>query len=178
MDNMDNMGTHEVVIMVTDVNDAPLEICGRCHQLTYAENDTVATWRPTLRWIRRQCGRRPHGPWMAPDAGDFTISSGGVLTFSEFLPTTRRRQTPTPTTNTMVTVKADAGAEVASLDVTIMVTDVDEMVPRACLCLRCTIPTATTRSDKEEAVTALRDYLGGQLSKAQMVDVIRLYFGG
>ena len=108
----------DVTVMVTDVSDAPLEISGM-DQLTYAENDTVAVATYTLAGANAASATLTLD---GPDAGAFTISSGGVLAF---------RSPPDYETKTtyMVTVKASAGTEVASLDVTVMVTDVRRCAP-------------------------------------------------
>ena len=110
-----DMDTLDVTVTVTDVDDDPLEISGMSQPM-YAENGTgpVATYMLSG-------ANATSAAWTldGPDAGDFDISNGGVLTF---------RSPPDYETKTtyMVTVKADAGADMDTLDVTVTVTDVDD----------------------------------------------------
>ena len=113
-DDGTEMDTQDVTITVTDVSDAPLEISGM-DQLTYAENDTVAVATYTLSGANAAEATLTLD---GPDAGAFTIS-GGVLNFK--IPPDFETKT-----TYVVTIEADDGTEMDSLDVTVTVTDVDE----------------------------------------------------
>ena len=113
-----DMGTHEVVIMVTDEDEVPT-IAGD-DTIDYAENGTgdVATYtamdpeEATITWSLS-----------GTDAGVFDISGAGVLTFNE----SPDYEMPADADNIyMVTVEASAGTNMASHEVTVTVTDVDE----------------------------------------------------
>ena len=114
------MAMMEVTVMVTNVDE--LEMVSGEASVSYAENDedAVATYTAS-------------GPmaddamWtlMGDDAGDFSISSAGVLSFRsspDF-----ENPTDADMDNTyMVTVKAEAGGEMAMMDVTVTVTNEEE----------------------------------------------------
>ena len=113
-----------VTIMVTDVDEAPvisvggLAVTGQS-AIDYAENGTsmVATYSADA--------ARATWSLKEDDAGDFRISSAGVLTFR----TTPNYEAPADanTDNTyMVTVEANDGTNTAMKAVTINVTNVDE----------------------------------------------------
>ena len=164
-----NMATTlAVTITVTDVDEAPLEISGMSHRCM--PRTARATWRPTLLW--RQCGLGHMDPG-GPDAGDFTISSGGVLVF---------RSSPDYETKTtyMVTVKASAGADMDT-QVTVTVTDVVEMAPEMSLLDRYDTD-GNDQIDKSEVIEAINDYLFGvgdeQITKEQVITIINLYLFG
>ena len=119
-----------VIIMVTDMDEMPVITVGGLSisglgNVEYAENgtDPVATYTANgpeaafARWSLE-----------GADAGDFTISRGGMLTFSS----SPDYETPADanTDNTyMVTVKADDGTYMDTHDVAVTVTDVEEMAP-------------------------------------------------
>ena len=112
--------TYDVTIMVTDVNEAPT-ISGLSNR-DYAENGTgdVATFT----------AMDPEGTaisWALSgiDAGVFDISAAGMLTFKESPDYEMPADADTDNTY-MVTVEASDGTNMASHDVAITVTDVDE----------------------------------------------------
>ena len=115
-----NMASHEVAIMVTDVDEVPT-IEGDA-TIDYAENGTgdVATFT----------AMDPEGTaisWALSgiDAGVFDISAAGMLTFKESPDYEMPADADTDNTY-MVTVEASDGPNMDSLDVTVTVTDVDE----------------------------------------------------
>ena len=161
-----------VTIMVADMDEAPtimvggLAISGRS-SVSYAENgtDAVETYMVSgpdaalARWSLE-----------GADASDFAISSRGVLTF---------KSSPDYETKTtyMVTLKVDDGTYTDTHDVTIRVTDVDEMVVVPVDSLLDTYDTNRNGEyDKDEVIAAIRDYLDeGAPSKAQIIEIIKLY---
>ena len=114
-----DMDSLDVTVTVTDVDEELTSISGPSNT-DYAENgtDDVATYT----------AMDPEGAMITwslagTDAGVFDISNGGVLTFKS----SPDYEMPANADNTyMVTVKASAGADMDSLDVTVTVTDVDE----------------------------------------------------
>ena len=106
--------TRDVTIRVTDVDEEPRTIMGP-RNVAYVENDTGPVETYTLSGVNAATAT-----WTldGPDADAFTIR-GGVLLF---------RTSPDFETKTtyMVTIEADDGTEMDSLDVTVRVTDVDE----------------------------------------------------
>ena len=106
--------TRDVTIRVTDVDEEPRTIMGQ-RNVAYVENDTGPVETYTLSGVNAATAT-----WTldGPDADAFTIR-GGVLLF---------RTSPDFETKTtyMVTIEADDGTEMDSLDVTVRVTDVDE----------------------------------------------------
>ena len=165
-----------VTITVTGVDEAPeimlggLGIAGM-RSVRYAENgtDAVATYTAV-------------GPESASatwslsgdDAGDFNISRSGVLTF---------RSSPdygTPTdanTNNvyMVTVEADDGTYMDSLNVTVTVSEVDETTPGGSL-LEIYDDDDSGHIDLSEVSAAIDDYFERRLTLAEVSAVIDLYF--
>ena len=117
------MDTLEVTVTVTDVDEVPTMISAGPSNTDYAENDTrvVATYTVTgtnaalVTWDLE-----------GTDSDVFDISSnGGVLTFRS--PPDYEMPADADNNNIyMVTVKASAGTDMDSLDVTVTVTDVDE----------------------------------------------------
>ena len=116
-----------VTIMVTDVDKEPeimvggLAVSGES-SIDYAENDTgdVATYTasgPDAAMATWSLG--------GDDAGDFRISSGGVLTFDPSPDFENPADADTDNVY-MVTVVADDGAYMDTHDVTVTVTNVDE----------------------------------------------------
>ena len=77
----------------------------------------------------------------------------------------------------MVTVKASDGADMDTLEVTITVTDVSEMVPEMSLLDRYDTD-GNDQIDKSEVLTAISDYFNqvGGLTKPEVLEIIRLYF--
>ena len=120
--------TITVTIMVTDVDEAPMIMVGGLaisgmSSIRYAENrrDAVATYVAAGADADR-------ASWSleGADTGDFRISSAGVLTFRS----SPNYEMPADanTDNTyMVTVKADDGTSMDTHDVTVTVTNVEEM---------------------------------------------------
>ena len=163
-----------VTIMVTDMDEAPtimaggLAISGRS-SVSYTENgtDAVATYMvsgpdaASARWSLE-----------GADAGDFDISSRGVLTF---------RSSPdfdmpadADTNNTyMVTVRADDGTYMDTVNVTVRVTNVDEQAETGVLGMYDT--NRNGQIDRSEIVAAITDYQALRLTRAQMVEIITLY---
>ena len=169
--------TITVTIKVTNVDEAPeimlggLGISGM-RSVRYAENgtDAVATYTAVG-------PESDSATWSlsGDDAGDFNISRSGVLTF---------RSSPdygTPTdanTNNvyMVTVEADDGTYMDSLNVTVTVTAMDEMAPVGSLLDRYDT-NVNSQIDRNEVVRAILDYQSEQLTRADVVKVILLYQG-
>ena len=113
-----DMDSLDVTVTVTDVDEVPT-IAGDA-TIDYAENGTgdVATYtamdpeEATITWSLS-----------GTDAGVFGISGAGVLTFNE----SPDYEMPADADNIyMVTVEASAGTNMASHEVTVTVTDVDE----------------------------------------------------
>ena len=166
-----------VTINVIDQNEGPvitrggLAIAGPA-SVSYAEDrrDAVATYSAT-------------GPESASaswtlsgdDAGAFSISSGGVLTFKSG-PDYETKSTY------MVTVMADDGTYMAMRDVVVTVTDVEDDAPvivDGTLLERFdTDPDGVSGEiDKSEVIMAINDYLDdiGGVTKKDVIDVINLY---
>ena len=167
------MATRAVTIRVTDVDETTLLISGLSN-VDYAENGAgaVATYMAT-------------GPNAAsamwslegPDAGDFMISGGGVLTF-ENSPDYEMPADADANNTYMVTVKADDGTYMVNHDVTITVTDVDEMHIGGSLLDRYDA-NDNGQVDKPEVIAAIRDYLRNeQITKSEVIEIIRLYLRG
>ena len=173
-----------VTIMVTDVDEVPvisvgvggLAVTGQS-AIDYAEDGTgmVATYSAAGPDAAR-------ATWSleGDDAGDFRISSAGVLTFR----TTPNYETPADadTDNVyMVTVEANDGTNTATKAVTVTVTDVDEMVPGDALVDRYDANSNGT-IDKVEVITAINDYLFSEgdeaISKPEVIRLINLYLFG
>ena len=117
-----NYGSHDVTVTVTPVNEPPtITTTGRT-SFTQPENriSTLYTFRAT----------DPEGgdfEWdvAGPDAGDFSISETGVLTFSS--PPDFESPTGTNGNEYQVTVQArDQQSNTSNLPVTVTVTDVNE----------------------------------------------------
>ena len=173
-----------VTIMVTDVDEVPvisvgvggLAVTGQS-AIDYAEDGTgmVATYSAAGPDAAR-------ATWSleGDDAGDFRISSAGVLTFR----TTPNYETPADadTDNVyMVTVEANDGTNTATKAVTVTVTDVDEMdemVTGDALVDRYDANSNGT-IDKGEVITAINDYLFSEgdetISKPEVIRLINLY---
>ena len=167
----------DVTIMVTDVDEAPVIMVGGLAitgkgAIDYPENgtDDVATYSAV-------------GPDSASatwslsgaDAGDFRISSAGVLTF---------RTSPDYETKStyMVTVNANDGENMAMKAVTITVTDVDDTTSPGGTLLDRYDADDNGSIQKGEMIAAINDYLFGTgataITKGQMIEVINLYLFG
>ena len=182
-DSFASSSSIDVTIEVNPIDEVPeirkggLAISGMS-SLDYAENgaDAVETYTA-------------NGPnatsatWSleGADAGDFTISAGGVLTFTS--PPDYEDPADADTDNTyMVTVKAGDGTYTAMREVTVRVTDVVDET---------TTPTENTlldrydtndneMIDKTEVVAAINAYLFDEEnapSKDDVIDLINLYLG-
>ena len=158
-----DMDTHVVTVTVTDVSDAPLEISGMSN-VDYAENGAGPVETYTLSGVNAASA-----VWTldGPDAGDFTIS-GGVLVF---------RNSPDYETKTtyMVTVKADYGADMDTLEVTVMVTDEDDTTVGDDL-LNTYDADNSGHIDLPEVSAVIDDYFGGLRTLAEVSAVIDLFF--
>ena len=117
------MDTLNVTVTVTDVDEGPTKISAGPSDTDYAENDTrvVATYMVTgsnaalVTWSLE-----------GADGGDFTIIDG-VLRFSNSPDYEMPADADTDNIY-RVTVKATAGTDMDTLDVTVTVTDVDEVL--------------------------------------------------
>ena len=176
-----DMDTQEVTVTVTDDDDeAPpvvidLSISGPA-RASYAENglDAVATYMLTGT-------NADSAVWSleGADSGDFTIN-GGVLRFVSS-PDYEMADDANGDNIYMVTVKASDGTDMDTQEVTVTVTDEDEMVvvvPGDSL-LETYDTNGNDQIDKSEALTAIEDYIfEGILTKDQALEVITLYLFG
>ena len=174
--------TVTVTINVMDDDEAPeitvggLAIAGT-RRVDYAEDrrDAVATYMASgpesanARWSLE-----------GDDAGDFRISSGGELTFVS----ARDYENPADANmdNTyMVTIMADDGTYMNTRDVTVRVTDVDEMVTGDDLVDRYDADNSGM-IEKSEVLKAINDYLFGEgdeaISKTDVLSLINIYLFG
>ena len=76
----------------------------------------------------------------------------------------------------MVTVEADDGTYMATQDVTVTVTDVDEEIVGDTLLDTYDARTKSGDIDKEEVRAALTDYFNDVINKEQAREVLTLYF--
>ena len=169
----------DVTINVTDENEGPVITLGAStgglsvsgpRNVSYAENGSsaVATYRSSgaTRWSLE-----------GVDAGDFTINSSGVLNF---------RNSPdfevpvdANTDNAyMITVRASGGTGTGTgtIDVTIRVTNVDEMAPPDGSLLEMYDADTSGDIDLSEVSTAIDDFFSGGLTLAEVSAVIDLFF--
>ena len=171
--------TTMVTITVTNVDEAPkisvggLAVSGQSN-IDYEENGTgsVATYIAA-------------GPdadmatWLlsGEDMGDFSISSSGVLTFNSS-PDYENPMDMDGDNVYEVTVTANDGTYTAIRDVTVTVTDVDEMEPQPGTVLERYDYNSDGKIDQAEVEDALDDYFFGQprLSQGDVEDVLELYF--
>ncbi len=174
-------GERAVRVTVADVDEAPEieRVTGPAvrgqDRPTYAEDrtDAVATYTAsgfdgTVSWSLT-----------GVDRGDFSISNAGVLTFS----TSPNFESPADADgdNTyMVTVTATRGADSATRDVTVRVTDVEEqgcgdaLVDKYDANSNCTI-------QRGEVIAAINDYLDegdGAPTRADVIKLINRYLDG
>ena len=158
--------TITVTIKVANVDEPPVISVGGLvvtgmRSVEYAENGTgmVATYGAVGPDAAR-AGWSLEGD----DAGDFRISSAGVLTFR----TTPNYETPADadTDNVyMVTVKANDGTNTATKAVTVTVTDVDEMITGDALVDEYDAD-GSGMIEKSEVLKAINDYLFGEGDEA------------
>ena len=167
--NAETGASDDQAVTVTVTDEAELGSLAGESSATYAENGTttVATYTTD-------------GPvdanWSleGDDAGDFTIP-GGALTFSASPDFENPADADTDNAY-MVTVKAEAGGETDSIDVTITVTDVDDEVVPEMTPLERYDDNDSGRIDKEELVEAIIDYnVNETLEKADLVELIISY---
>ncbi len=116
------------------------------------------------------------------DAGDFSISSAGVLTFN----TAPDFENPADTNGDnvyMVTIMADDGTYMNTRNVAVTVTDVDEPVtPKPGTLLERYDANNNDTIEKGEVLKAINDYLFGEgdeaISKPDVLRLINLYLFG
>ena len=168
--------TITVTITVTGVDEAPeitvggLAVSGTT-RVDYAENGTgmVDTYTASgpesanARWSLE-----------GDDAGDFRISSGGELTFVRAPDYENPADANTDNTY-MVTVKADDGTYTNTRDVTVRVTDVDDMVTGDDLVDRYDA-NRDGEIDRAEVGQAARDFIGRQIEQDDVLEIIAQYF--
>ena len=150
-----DMAIQGVTVTVTNVNEVP-SIAGDA-TIDYAENDTgdVATYM-----VAGPNAASATWSLEGADAGDFDISNGGVLRFSN----SPDYETPADadTDNVyMVTVKASDGTNMASHEVTVTVTNVDDTTVGEDLLDRYDADDSG-HIDLGEAVDAVLDYQDGE----------------
>ena len=116
-------GSLDVIVTVTDQNEAEPEVTGR-DTLSFRENTTTETRLYTYRATDMDRDTTIAWSLEGDDAGDFAINEG-VLTFSS--PPNYEQPADSDTDNEYeITVVASDGANRGTLDVTITVTDVNE----------------------------------------------------
>ena len=167
----------EVTVMVTNVDEIGT-LSGPETVSNYMENseDAVATYT-----VSGTMADDAMWTLMGDDAGDFSISSAGVLSFRsspDF-----ENPTDADMDNTyMVTVKAEAGGEMAMQPVTVTVTNVDETTePEPDTLMERYDTNEDGEIQKSEVITAINDYLFGEvgiISKADVIRLINLYLFG
>ena len=174
--------TITVTIKVTNVDEAPVISVGGLvvtgpSSIDYAEDRTgmVATYSAAGPDAAR-------ATWSleGDDAGDFRISNAGVLTFR----TTPNYEAPADagTDNVyQVTVEANDGTNTATKAVTVIVTDVDEMVTGDALVDEYDAD-GSGMIEKSEVLKAINDYLFGEgdeaISKPEVLRLINIYLFG
>ena len=168
----------EVTVMVTNVDEIGT-LSGPETVSNYMENseDPVGTYTVSGGSMSEMANLTLEGD----DAGDFSISSAGVLSFRsspDF-----ENPTDADMDNTyMVTVKAEAGGEMAMQPVTVTVTNVDETTePEPDTLMERYDTNEDGEIQKSEVITAINDYLFGEvgiISKADVIRLINLYLFG
>ena len=164
-----DMATHEVTVTVTNVNEVPT-IEGDA-TIDYAENGTgdVATYtamdpeEATITWSLS-----------GTDAGVFDISGAGVLTFNESPDFEMAADADTDNIY-MVTVEASDGTNMASHEVTVTVTNVDDTIVEHDL-LDIYDADNSGHIDLPEVSAVIDDYFGGLRTLAEVSAVIDLFF--
>ena len=167
-----------VTVMVTNVDEIGT-LSGPETVSNYMENseDPVGTYTVSGGSMSEMANLTLEGD----DAGDFSISSAGVLSFRsspDF-----ENPTDADMDNTyMVTVKAEAGGEMAMQPVTVTVTNVDETTePEPDTLMERYDTNEDGEIQKSEVITAINDYLFGEvgiISKADVIRLINLYLFG
>ena len=173
--------TITVTINVTDVDEAPeitvggLAISGTT-RVDYAEDrrDAVATYVASG-------PESANAMWSlgGDDAGAFDISSSGELTFVG-APDYDNPADADMDNVYMVTIMADDGTYMSTRDVTVTVTDVDEMVTGETLLDKFDGNSSGIINgmiEKEEVIRAIDDYLDGVagITKIDVIDLIDFY---
>ena len=168
----------DVTVMVTNVDEIGT-LSGPETVSNYMENseDPVGTYTVSGGSMSEMANLTLEGD----DAGDFSISSAGVLSFRsspDF-----ENPTDADMDNTyMVTVKAEAGGEMAMQPVTVTVTNVDETTePEPDTLMERYDTNKDGEIQKSEVITAINDYLFGEvgiISKADVIRLINLYLFG
>ena len=168
--------TGERMVRVTagDVNEGPVISVGASirgqSSISYAENgtDDVGSYEAA----GLEAGATVSWSLPGDDAGEFNISSGGVLTFAS--PPDFESPADANSDNVyMLTVRAGA----ATLAVSVTVTDEDDSAVDDTL-LDTYDSDDSGHIDLGEAVQAVRDYQRGDITLAEAVQVIRLYQAG
>ncbi len=180
-----------VTITVTDVNEKP-EVMLSGGETTTPSAGVVGG----LRSVYVEEGTTTVGPYVTtienpsswtlsgPDAGDFSISSGGDLSFNSA--PDYENPTDANTDNVyMVTVMANNGNGGAELDVTVTVTndtsdDTTTMPDTFDPLSYDGVDEGGNENgviDRPEVIQAIRDYFDDQITKDDVVLVIRAYFG-
>ena len=167
-----------VTVMVTNVDEIGT-LSGPETVSNYMENseDPVGTYAVSGGSMSEMANLTLEGD----DAGDFSISSAGVLSFRsspDF-----ENPTDADMDNTyMVTVKAEAGGEMAMQPMTVTVTNVDETTePEPDTLMERYDSNEDGEIQKSEVITAINDYLFGEvgiISKADVIRLINLYLFG
>ena len=167
-----------VTVMVTNVDEIGT-LSGPETVSNYMENseDPVGTYTASGGSMSEMANLTLEGD----DAGDFSISSAGVLSFRsspDF-----ENPTDADMDNTyMVTVKAEAGGEMAMQPVTVTVSNVDETTePEPDTLMERYDTNKDGEIQKSEVITAINDYLFGEvgiISKADVIRLINLYLFG
>ena len=168
----------DVTVMVTNVDEIGT-LSGPETVSNYMENseDPVGTYTVSGGSMSEMANLTLEGD----DAGDFSISSAGVLSFRsspDF-----ENPTDADMDNTyMVTVKAEAGGEMAMQPVTVTVTNVDETTePEPDTLMERYDTNKDGEIQKSEVISAINDYLFGEvgiISKADVIRLINLYLFG
>ena len=167
--------TIDVNVDVTDVDEPPeidITVPGpEREDAAYEENNTspVATYTVG--------GQTEDFVWSLSgiDAGNFSISSSGVLTFNE--PPDYENPTDQDRNNQyLISVNAtDSEGKTGTSPVTITVTDVNETIAGTAEKYDLNDDGAI---DRDEALTAIRDYFNDDITKDQVLSVIMRYFIG
>ena len=121
-DDRTYMDTHDVMVMVTNVDEIGT-LSGPDTVSDYMENGTDAVGTYTV--SGGSMSEMANLTLMGDDAGDFTISDGGMLRFMSSPNYEMPMDADTDNTY-MVTVKAEVGGEMTTHPVTVMVTNVDD----------------------------------------------------
>ena len=168
--------TVTVTITVTNVDEAPMIMVGGLAisglaRVEYAEDrrdavDTYTASGPESTNARWSLG--------GDDAADFRISAGGELTFVS----ARDYENPADADMDnvyMVTIMADDGTYMNTRDVTVRVTDVDDMITGDDL-VDAYDANSDGEIDRAEVGQAVRDFIGRQIEHDDVVQIIAQYF--